>query len=101
MAKAVHDPTAAHYAVAAVAIGAVIGAIAVGTVISPPRTSGETERKAGAEPQADATPTPTAAAPMTAMPTAVTAPPGIRSVRKRHRSADDREHRRSRNHRFS
>jgi hypothetical protein len=61
MAIAVHDPTAAHYTVAAVAIGAVVGAIAVGTAVIPPaRTSGETERKAGAKAQADATPAPTA-----------------------------------------
>src|SRR5262245_3147515 len=79
MAIAVYDPTPAHRAVAALAIGAVVGAIAVGTVISPARTGGETERKAGAKAQADATPARTAAAPMTAM-AAVTAPPGIRGA---------------------
>jgi hypothetical protein len=76
MAKAVHDPTAAHHAVAAVGIGAVVGAIAVRTLISAPvRTGGETERKPGAYAEADSTPPPTAAAPLTALPAAVTAPP--------------------------
>src|SRR4030095_1311809 len=72
VAIAVHDPTAAHHAVAAIGIGAIIGAIAVGTAVisAPGRTSGETERKACAKAQANATPAPTAATPMAAMPAA-------------------------------